>query len=146
MKVKSWFFEKIHKIEKPLARTNQTESFPSGSEWIVGDLMTEIRSWRDVRKRLWTKECEQPPETEEVREVFFFAAVRKNTALPISWFFRQKYWSVLNTGEYSQPRDLLDTGNEPASPMSPALQTDSLSPEPVSESCSVVSDSWRPLE
>lgn len=88
--------------------------------------MTEIRSWRDVRKRLWTKECEQPPETEEVREVFFFAAVRKNTALPISWFFRQKYWSVLNTGEYSQPRDLLDTGNEPASPMSPALQTDSL--------------------
>ena len=32
MKVKSWFFEKIHKIEKPLARTNQTESFPSGSD------------------------------------------------------------------------------------------------------------------
>ena len=32
MKVKSWFFEKIHKIEKPLAGTNQTESFPSGSD------------------------------------------------------------------------------------------------------------------
>ena len=32
MKVKSWFFEKIYKIEKPLARTNQIESFPSGSD------------------------------------------------------------------------------------------------------------------
>ena len=32
MKVKSWFFEKIYKIEKLLARTNQTEGFPGGSD------------------------------------------------------------------------------------------------------------------
>ena len=29
------------------------------------------------------------------------------------------------------PRDLLDPGIEPASPVSPALQVDSLSPEPL---------------
>ena len=32
MKFKNWFFEKIYKIEKPLARTNQTEGFPGSSD------------------------------------------------------------------------------------------------------------------
>ena len=47
---------------------------------------------------------------------------------PISLgFFRQEYWSGLPC---SPPRDLPDPGIEPMSPVSPALQEDSLPTEP----------------
>ena len=42
-------------------------------------------------------------------------------------FSRQEYWSGLPC---SSPGDLPDPGIEPASPVSPALQADSLSAEP----------------
>ena len=42
-------------------------------------------------------------------------------------FSRQEYWSGLR---FSSPRDLPDLGIEPASPVSPALQADSLPTEP----------------
>ena len=38
-------------------------------------------------------------------------------------FQRQEYWSGL---PFPPPRGLLDSGNEPMSPVSPALQADSL--------------------
>ena len=41
--------------------------------------------------------------------------------------FRQEYWNGL---PLPSPGDLPDPGIEPASPLSPALQTDSLSGEP----------------
>ena len=43
-------------------------------------------------------------------------------------FFRQEYWSGL---EFPSPRDLLDPGIKPRSPVSPALQGDSLPAEPL---------------
>ena len=42
-------------------------------------------------------------------------------------FFRQEYWSGL---PFPPPGDLPDPGIEPTSPVSPALQVDSLSAEP----------------
>ena len=42
-------------------------------------------------------------------------------------FFRQEYWSRL---PFPPPGDLLNPGFEPASPASPALQTDSLPAKP----------------
>ena len=42
-------------------------------------------------------------------------------------FFRQEYWSGLL---FSSPGDLSDSGIENASPVSPALQVDSLPTEP----------------
>ena len=42
-------------------------------------------------------------------------------------FFRQEYWSGL---PFPSPGDLPDPGVEPASPVSPALQVDSLPTEP----------------
>ena len=49
-------------------------------------------------------------------------------------FPRQEYWSGLPS---SPPEDLSDPGIEPASPVSPALQLDSLSTEP-SENANLV--------
>ena len=46
-------------------------------------------------------------------------------------FFRQEYWSGL---PFPTPGDLSDPGIEPGSPMSPALQVDSLSTEPLGKS------------
>lgn len=46
--------------------------------------MTETRSWRGVERDREPKNVRQPPETEEVKEVFFSAASRNNTALPTS--------------------------------------------------------------
>jgi len=43
-------------------------------------------------------------------------------------FFRQEYWSELS---FPPPEDLPNSGIEPASSVSPALQADSLSTEPV---------------
>ena len=42
--------------------------------------------------------------------------------------FRQEYWNGL---PLPSPEDLPDPGFEPVSPLSPALQTDSLSGEPL---------------
>ena len=42
-------------------------------------------------------------------------------------FFRQEYWSGL---PFPSPGDLPDPGIKPQSPVSPALQVDSLTPEP----------------
>ena len=42
-------------------------------------------------------------------------------------YSRQEYWSGL---PFSSPRDLPNLGIEPASPVSPALQADSLPTEP----------------
>ena len=46
-------------------------------------------------------------------------------------FFRQEYWSGL---PFPTPGDLSNPGIEPGSPMSPALQVDSLSTEPLGKS------------
>ena len=46
---------------------------------------------------------------------------------PIRGFFRQGYWSGL---PFPPPGDLPDPGLKPASPLSPALQVDSLPTEP----------------
>ena len=46
-------------------------------------------------------------------------------------FFRQEYWSGL---PFPTPGDLSDPGIEPGSPVSPALQVDSLSTEPLGKS------------
>ena len=54
-------------------------------------------------------------------------AKRQNQAPLSSGFFRQEYWSGLPC---SSPGDLPDPGIEPACPVSPALQADSLSAEP----------------
>ena len=43
-------------------------------------------------------------------------------------FFRQEYWRGL---PFPSPRDLPEPGIEPASPVSPALQADSLPTEPL---------------
>ena len=42
--------------------------------------------------------------------------------------FKQEYWSGL---PFPSPRDLLNSGIEPISPVSPALQADSLPAEPL---------------
>ena len=54
----------------------------------------------------WTVACEAPPSR---------------------GFFRQEYWSGL---PFHPPGDLPDTGIEPVSPVSSALQADSLPSEP----------------
>ena len=43
-------------------------------------------------------------------------------------FFRQEYWHGLS---FPPPGDLPDSGTEPTSPVSPALQADSLPAEPL---------------
>ena len=50
---------------------------------------------------------------------------------PPGIFFRQEYWSGL---PFPTPGDLSNPGIEPGSPMSPALQVDSLSTEPLGKS------------
>ena len=48
---------------------------------------------------------------------------------PLSMGFpRQEYWNVL---PFPPPGDLLDSGIEPASPVTPALQADSFPAEPL---------------
>ena len=106
--------------------------------------MTETRSWRGVRKRPWAKECEQPPETEEVKGCILLCSLQKEHSLANILVFQAKILAFSKYWEYSQPRGLPDPGNQPESPVSPALHADSLSPEPVSESHSIMSDSWRP--
>ena len=54
-----------------------------------------------------------------------WAVVHK--ALLSMGFFRQEYWSGL---PFPPPGDLPDPGIEPTSPVSPALQVDSLSADP----------------
>ena len=48
-------------------------------------------------------------------------------APPAMEFSKQEYWSVL---PFSPPGDLSDPGIKPASPVSPALQADSLFAQP----------------
>ena len=52
-------------------------------------------------------------------------------ALPSMGFSRQEYWSGFSC---CPPRDLPDSGIEPASPVSPALQADSLPCKPSGKS------------
>ena len=58
---------------------------------------------------------------------------------PLSMVFpRQEYWSGLS---FLSPADLPDPGIEPASPVSPALQEDSLPAEPLRRPHEVIRDS-----
>ena len=101
-------------------------SSESGHSCLVHDRRNAFHCWGWYQ--LWLCRC-----TQLISPVWLFVTLWTAACqTPLSMgFFRQEYWSGL---PFTPPRDLPDSGIEPASPESLTSQTDSLPTEPSGKS------------